>query len=63
MVQAVQLAYYVHGIGLENVHAQSLSVTTARPWTTSGGAQVLLPDTEAIHEIVMELLYGSDESS
>ena len=63
MVQAVQLAYYVYGIGVENVHAKSLSVTTARPWTTAGGAQVLLPDTQAIREIVMDLLYGADEPS
>jgi anionic cell wall polymer biosynthesis LytR-Cps2A-Psr (LCP) family protein len=63
MVQAVQLAYYVHGIGLENVRAQSLNVTTARPWTTPGGAQVLLPDAQAIHEIVMDLLYGIDDPS
>jgi LCP family protein required for cell wall assembly len=56
MLEAIQLAYIVHGIGLENARAKHLDASTVRSWTTPGGAQVLLPRTEAIHRTITELL-------
>ena len=57
MIEAVQLAYHVHGIGPENARTQSLDFSMARPWTTSQGAEVLLPNTEAIRQLILNLFY------
>jgi polyisoprenyl-teichoic acid--peptidoglycan teichoic acid transferase len=56
MVEAVQLAYVAWGIGLENVRTASLDYRTARPWRTSRGAQVLLPQVDDIDVIILDLL-------
>jgi hypothetical protein len=59
MVEAVQLAYVAWGIGPENVRTRSLDYRTARPWRTPRGAQVLLPQTEQIDQIILDLLSPS----
>lgn len=56
MVEAVQLAYVIQGIGLENVETRQLGVDTTAAWVTPGGAQVLLPRIGPIQSVVRELL-------
>jgi LCP family protein required for cell wall assembly len=55
MVEAVQLARLLHGIGPENVRSEGLDYAMVRSWTTAQGAQVLLPRSEAIRELVIDL--------
>jgi anionic cell wall polymer biosynthesis LytR-Cps2A-Psr (LCP) family protein len=56
LVEAVQLAYVIYGIGPENVETRSLDFKTARPWTTPSGAQVLLPQISAIKQLIHDLV-------
>jgi LCP family protein required for cell wall assembly len=58
MVDAVWLASVFQGVDPHSVQAKSLGFDTARPWTTSQGAQVLLPQTEAIQQIIIDLIDG-----
>lgn len=54
--QAVRLAYTLRNIGQENVRTRHLDYTTATPWRTPGGSEVLVPQTAAIQGIILELL-------
>jgi LCP family protein required for cell wall assembly len=56
MVDAVWLASVFQGIDPHSIESKSLGFETARPWTTSQGAKVLLPQTEAIQQIIIDLL-------
>jgi LCP family protein required for cell wall assembly len=56
MVDAVQLAYVAWGIGPDNVRTRNLDYRVARPWRTPRGAQVLLPQTKEIDQIILDLL-------
>ncbi len=56
MVDAILLASYFQGVDPQNVRSKSLGYKTATPWTTSQGAQVLLPQTKAIQQLIVELL-------
>jgi LCP family protein required for cell wall assembly len=61
LVNAVFLASMFQDIDPKNVQSKGLGFDTARPWTTPGGAKVLLPRTEAIQQIIVDLLSGSSE--
>jgi LCP family protein required for cell wall assembly len=56
MAEAAQLAYFVQGLDPGSVKTKRLDYKLARAWTTSDGAQVLLPQTEAIQQAVLDLL-------
>jgi LCP family protein required for cell wall assembly len=60
MAEAVRLAYVVNSMGPDNVRMEHLGYDTARPWTSPGGAQVLLPQTRAIQQIILDLLAPSE---
>ena len=40
----------------QRVQSRTLGYDMARPWTTSGGAKVLLPQTQAIQQLIIDLL-------
>jgi LCP family protein required for cell wall assembly len=61
VAQAVQLAHLVYGIEPSSVHSKSLDSATVRPWTTPQGEQVLLPQTDAIRQLLLDLLSLPDE--
>lgn len=56
MVEAVQLAYVIRGIGLENIRTRQVDRDATAAWVAPGGAQVLLPRIGAIQETVRELI-------
>jgi LCP family protein required for cell wall assembly len=56
MLEAVRLAYVVNGIGIENIQSQAVGTGMTRGWVTPGGAQVLLPNTDAIQDAIHELM-------
>jgi LCP family protein required for cell wall assembly len=56
MAQAIQLAHRVQGIDPRNVRSASLDAATVTPWTTPQGEQVLLPQTDAIRQAILDLL-------
>ncbi|MBN1579640.1 MAG: LCP family protein, partial [Anaerolineae bacterium] len=56
MVDAIWLASVFQGVDPGDVQSKSLGFDTARPWTTSQGAQVLLPQTEAIQQVIVDLV-------
>ena len=56
MLEAVRLAYVVNGIGIENIQSQAVGSGMTRGWVAPGGAQVLLPNTDAIQDAVGELM-------
>jgi LCP family protein required for cell wall assembly len=58
--EAVRLAHLVYGVEPHNVRSARLDAATVTPWTTPQGAQVLLPQTDAIHRVIVELLSPSD---
>jgi LCP family protein required for cell wall assembly len=60
MLEAVRLAYTLQNIGQENVRTRHLDFTTATPWSTPGGSEVLLPQKDAIQRIILELLSPSE---
>jgi LCP family protein required for cell wall assembly len=60
MIEAVQIAYICYGIDGDHIEAKYLDYKTARPWTTFSGAQVLLPDNQAIQEIIQGLLHPAE---
>lgn len=53
---AVELAKTFQGIDPEGIKSVNLGFDTAHSWTTPQGAQVLLPDTPAIQQIILQLL-------
>jgi LCP family protein required for cell wall assembly len=56
MVDAIWLATVFQDIDPHSVQSVNLGFKTARPWTTPQGAQVLLPQTEAIQQIIIDLV-------
>jgi LCP family protein required for cell wall assembly len=56
MTEAIQLAYFVQGIGVDQVHSMHLDYRMTRDWTTPEGAQVLLPQTEDIRRAILDLV-------
>jgi LCP family protein required for cell wall assembly len=56
MTEAIQLAYFVQGLDPNSVQTKHLDYKLTRAWTTSDGAQVLLPQTEAIQQEILNLL-------
>jgi LCP family protein required for cell wall assembly len=60
MTEAVQLAYFAQGLDPDSVQTQHFSYELGRAWTTPDGAQVLLPQTEAIQQAVLDLLSVSE---
>jgi LCP family protein required for cell wall assembly len=60
MVEAAQLAHLAYGIGSENVRSTSIGSAMVEPWTTPQGAQVLLPQTDAIQQAILGLLSPLD---
>jgi LCP family protein required for cell wall assembly len=56
VAEAVQLAHLVHGIESSSVRSKSLDSATVKPWTTPQGEQVLLPQTDAIRQVLLDLL-------
>jgi len=53
---ALALAKTFQDLDPESVRSVNLGFDTAHPWTTPQGAQVLLPDTPAIQQIILELV-------
>jgi len=58
--EAVRLAHLFYGVEPQNVRSQRLDAATVTAWTTPQGAQVLLPQTDAIHRVILELLSPSE---
>jgi LCP family protein required for cell wall assembly len=61
MIEAILLASLVgrslsQGTEPGNVQSAHLDLGTTRPWTTPQGAQVLLPQTDAIQRVILDLL-------
>ena len=56
MIKAALLATFVKGVGPENMRSKHLNLGLTRPWTTPQGAQVLLPQTDAIQQTILQLL-------
>jgi LCP family protein required for cell wall assembly len=56
MAEGIQLAYFVQGLDPDSVETRHLDYKLARAWTTPDGAQVLLPQTDAIQQAVLDLL-------
>jgi LCP family protein required for cell wall assembly len=56
MVKTVRLAYVLQNIGQENVRIRHLDFTTATPWRTPSGSEVLVPQKDAIQGIILQLL-------
>jgi LCP family protein required for cell wall assembly len=54
--EAVRLANLVYGIEPHNLRSQRLDAAMVTAWTTPQGAQVLLPQTDAIRKAILELL-------
>lgn len=63
MGEAIRLAYVVYEIGPQNVRTEHLDYQAARPWTTPAGAQVLLPQTEVIRQVILDLALGPESST
>jgi LCP family protein required for cell wall assembly len=60
MVEAIQLAYFAQSLDPDSVQTQHFDYRLGRAWTTPDGAQVLLPQTEAIQQAVLDLLGTSE---
>jgi LCP family protein required for cell wall assembly len=56
LFEAVRLAYTLQNIGQGNVRTRHLDYTTATPWKTPSGSEVLVPQKDAIQRIILELL-------
>jgi LCP family protein required for cell wall assembly len=56
MLEAVRLAYVVNGIGIENIRSIEFGSNLAGGWITPSGAQVLLPNKDAIQDAIRELM-------
>jgi LCP family protein required for cell wall assembly len=56
VAEAIQLAHLVHGVEPSSVRSKSLDSATVKPWTTPQGEQVLLPQTDAIRQVLLDLL-------
>ena len=56
MVDALWLASRLQGIDPDDIRSKNLGFDTTQAWTTPQGAQVLLPKTETIQQIIIDLL-------
>ena len=56
IAQALRLALLFQTLDADGVRSAGLDQHVTTPWTTPDGAQVLLPDTEAIQQAVIDLL-------
>jgi LCP family protein required for cell wall assembly len=56
IAQVLRLALLVQALGSEGVRSAGIDQHVTTPWTTPDGAQVLLPDTAAIQQVVVDLL-------
>jgi polyisoprenyl-teichoic acid--peptidoglycan teichoic acid transferase len=56
ITSAVQLAYFVQGLDPDAVRNEHIDNRLVRPWTTALGAQVLLPETEDIRRLTLDLV-------
>jgi len=56
VAEAIQLAHLVHGVEPSSVRSKSLDSATVKPWTTPQGEQVLLLQTDAIRQVLLDLL-------
>jgi anionic cell wall polymer biosynthesis LytR-Cps2A-Psr (LCP) family protein len=54
--QLLQLAYFSYSLEPEQVRRAQLDSKMVAGWTTSGGAQVLLPRTELMQQAVLDLV-------
>jgi LCP family protein required for cell wall assembly len=54
--ELLQLLYFAHELEPEQVRRAQLGENAVYGWTTPGGAQVLLPRTEAAQQIVIDLV-------
>jgi len=54
--ELLQLVYFASGLEPGEVDRAQLDERVVYSWTTPGGAQVLLPQTEAIQQIVLDLV-------
>jgi LCP family protein required for cell wall assembly len=59
--QLVQIALYLKDVPASNIHADVIDYGYAVPFTTSSGAQVLLPNRDKI-AVLMAELFGADYS-
>jgi len=58
--EAVRLAHLVYGVEAQHVRSARLDASTVKPWTTPGGAQVLLPQTDVIRGVILDLLSSTE---
>jgi LCP family protein required for cell wall assembly len=56
IAEVVRLALLFQTVGTEGVQTAGLDQEVTTPWTTPEGAEVLLPDTAAIQQRVVDLL-------
>lgn len=56
LTDVLALATTFQDLDPSSVQSANLGFDTARPWTTPEGAQVLLPDVQAIQQIIINLL-------
>jgi LCP family protein required for cell wall assembly len=61
--ELLQLAYFAYGLDPEQVRRAQLDSKTVRSWTTAGGAQVLLPQTEIVQQVVLDLVSAKAQQS
>jgi LCP family protein required for cell wall assembly len=55
VAEAVSLAYFLHELEPDEVRTKHLNFRLTRSWTTTQGAQVLLPRTKEIQAVVLDL--------
>jgi LCP family protein required for cell wall assembly len=60
MADAVSLAYFLQDLEPDAVRTAHLNFRLTQAWTTPQGAQVLLPRTDAIQAVVLELFTSSE---
>jgi anionic cell wall polymer biosynthesis LytR-Cps2A-Psr (LCP) family protein len=53
---AIQLAYFAQGLDPEQIRSHHFDPSLTRDWTTSQGAQVLLPKTDEIRAYILDLV-------
>jgi polyisoprenyl-teichoic acid--peptidoglycan teichoic acid transferase len=61
--ELLQLVYLISGLEPEEVDHAQLDERVVYGWTTPGGAQVLLPRTEAIQQLVLDLVSAEKPTS
>jgi LCP family protein required for cell wall assembly len=61
IAQSLRLALLFQALGAEGVRSAGLDESVTEPWTTPDGAQVLLPNTEAMQRAVAALLADEEQ--